>query len=242
MTQSKFAVLKKIFIVEDEADLAENLEAILINSGYDVVGKEEEGERALTKILLTQPDLILMDIMLKGLTDGIDLTSRIRETSNVPIIFITAHANQHQLERVSELNYDSFLLKPFSKEVLTTTINLTFLKYLKKKAEKNIFNIRDKGFLVPIDEDDIIMLKADGLYTRIFTKTRQYVIRDILKDVIGKLSDKKFIRIHKSYLVNLDFVTAFNSKEVTIANFVVPIRRGYFRELGDLLVDRLNSY
>lgn len=242
MTQSKFGILKKIFIVEDEADLAENLEAILINSGYDVVGKEEEGERALTKILMAKPDLILMDIMLKGLTDGIDLTSRIREKSNVPIIFITAHAKQPYLERVSELNYDSFLLKPFTKEVLNTTINLTFLKYLKKKIEKNILNIRDKGFLVPIDEDDIIMLKADGLYTRIFTKTRQYVIRDILKDVIGKLSDKKFIRIHKSYLVNLDFVTAFNSKEVTIANFVVPIRRGYFRELGDLLVDRLNNY
>lgn len=241
MIQAKTTISKRIFIVEDEADLAENLEDILKNSGYEIVGKEEEGEKALSKILQSKPDLILMDIMLKGLTDGIDLTTRIREKSNVPIIFITAHAKQTYLERVSELVYDSFLLKPFTKEVLTTTINLTFLKNQKKKSDKNILNIRDKGFLVPIDEDDIIMLKADGLYTRIFTKTRQYVIRDILKDVIGKLSDKKFIRIHKSYLVNLDYVTAFNAKEVTIANFIVPIRRGYFRELGELLVERLNN-
>jgi two-component system, LytTR family, response regulator LytT len=233
--------MNKVLIVEDEQDLADNMAAILKSSGFDVVGKEQEGENALKKIQNSKPDLILMDIMLKGEMDGIELTRRIREKSNVPIIFTTAYYEQIYLERVSDINYDSFILKPITKEVLITTITLAFLKVKRKKVEKNILNIRDKGFLVPIDEDDIIMLKADGLYTRIYTVNRQYVIRDILKDVIGKLSEKKFIRIHKSYLVNLDFVTAFNAKEVTIANYIVPIRRGYFRELGELLVDRLNE-
>jgi DNA-binding LytR/AlgR family response regulator len=233
--------MKKIFIVEDEIDLAENLQDILNNSGYEIIGREEEGEKAFHRILESKPELILMDVMLKGVIDGIELARQIRTKSTVPIIFITAHSEQIYLERISGLNYDSFLLKPFTKEVLLTTISLTFLKYLNKKEGKNILSIRDKGFLVPIDEDNIIMLKADGLYTRIYTSTRQYVIRDILKDVIGKLSEKKFVRIHKSYMINLDYVTAFNAKEVTIASFVVPIRRGYFRELGELLVDRLNN-
>ncbi|MBS4040221.1 MAG: response regulator [Flavobacteriales bacterium] len=233
--------MNKVFIVEDEQDLADNMAAILRSSGFDVVGKEDSGEIAVKKIQQSKPDLILMDIMLKGEMDGIELTQKIREKSNVPIIFTTAYYEQMYLERVSDINYDSFILKPITKDVLITTITLAFLKVKRKKVEKNILNIRDKGFLVPIDEDDIIMLKADGLYTRIYTTTRQYVIRDILKDVIGKLSEKKFIRIHKSYLVNLDYVTAFNAKEVTIANYIVPIRRGYFRELGDLLVDRLNE-
>ncbi len=233
--------MNKVFIVEDEQDLADNMAAILRSSGFDVVGKEDSGEIAIRKIQQSKPDLILMDIMLKGEMDGIELTQKIREKSTVPIIFTTAYYEQMYLERVSDINYDSFILKPITKDVLITTITLAFLKVKRKKVEKNILNIRDKGFLVPIDEDDIIMLKADGLYTRIYTTTRQYVIRDILKDVIGKLSEKKFIRIHKSYLVNLDYVTAFNAKEVTIANYIVPIRRGYFRELGDLLVDRLNE-
>lgn len=233
--------MNKVFIVEDEQDLADNMAAILRSSGFDVVGKEDSGEIAVKKIQQSKPDLILMDIMLNGEMDGIELTQKIREKSNVPIIFTTAYYEQMYLERVSDINYDSFILKPITKDVLITTITLAFLKVKRKKVEKNILNIRDKGFLVPIDEDDIIMLKADGLYTRIYTTTRQYVIRDILKDVIGKLSEKKFIRIHKSYLVNLDYVTAFNAKEVTIANYIVPIRRGYFRELGDLLVDRLNE-
>lgn len=233
--------MKKIFIVEDEFDLAENLAEILTNSGHEIVGIEEKGEKAYHLILELKPDLILMDVMLKGEIDGIQLAKRLNASTEIPIIFITAHSDQEYLERISNINYDSFLLKPFTKEVLITMVNLTFLKYHNKKIGKNILNIRDKGFLVPIDEDNIIMLKADGLYTRIYTTSRQYVIRDILKDVIGKLSEKKFIRIHKSYMINLDYVTAFNAKEVTIANFIVPIRRGYFRELGELLVERLNN-
>jgi two-component system, LytTR family, response regulator LytT len=233
--------MKRIFIVEDETALAENIAIMLKISGYEIAGIEADGEKAYIEILRTKPDLILMDVMLSGKIDGIELTRRIREKSDVPIIFSTAHSDQDFLVRISELNYDSFLLKPFKKEVLLTTINLTFLKYLKRRVEKNILQIRDRGFLIPVDEDDIIMLKADGLYTKIYTKARQYVVRDILKDIIGKLSERKFIRIHKSYLINLDYVTAFNSKEVNIATFVVPIRRGYFRELGNLLVERLNS-
>lgn len=233
--------MKKIFIVEDEFDLAENLAEILTISGYEIVGIEEEGEKAYRLILELKPDLILMDVMLKGEIDGIQLAKRLSGCTEIPIIFITAHSDQEYLERISSINYDSFLLKPFTKEVLITMVNLTFLKYHNKKMGKNILNIRDKGFLVPIDEDNIIMLKADGLYTRIYTTSRQYIVRDILKDVIGKLSEKKFIRIHKSYMINLDYVTAFNAKEVTISNFIVPIRRGYFRELGELLVERLNN-
>jgi len=233
--------LKSIFIVEDELELAENLKLILENSGYEVAGIEGDSEAAYAKILVSKPDLILMDIMLKGQIDGIELTEKIKNDFNIPIIFSTAHSGQDYLERISNLNYDSFILKPFTKEVLTTTINLTLLKHSREKIEKKVLQLRDKGFIVPIDEDDIIMLKADGLYTRVFTTERQYVTRDILKDLIDKLSEKKFVRIHKSYLVNLNYVVAFNAKEVTISNFVVPIRRGYFRELGELLIKKLNS-
>jgi two-component system response regulator LytT len=233
--------MKKIFIVEDEHDLVENMIEILEFSGYEIIGKEDNGERAYRRINDCKPDVILMDVMLKGDYDGIKLASKIREKSQIPIIFITGQSDPKYLERISGLSYDSFILKPFNKEVLLTTISLTFLKYINRKGAKNILSIRDKGFLVPIDEDSIIMLKADGLYTKIQTIDRQYVIRDILKDVIGKLSDKKFVRIHKSYLINLDYVTGFNAKEVTISSYVVPIRRGYFRELGELLVERLNN-
>jgi DNA-binding LytR/AlgR family response regulator len=230
--------MKRVLIVEDDFDIAENLQELLIHFGYEVLGIEENGEFAHARILKLDPDLILIDILLKGKMDGIELANLIREKSKVPIIFISCHFEEQKLERISKLTYDSFLLKPFTKEALFTAVNLVFLKSPKFREEKNILKIRDKGFLVPLDENEIIMLKADGLYTKIYTQTKQYVVRDIIKDVIGKLSDKKFIRVHKSYLVNLDFVTAFNAKEINMGNHVVPIRRGFYKELGELIVNR----
>lgn len=231
--------MKNIFIVEDEVALAENVETILSLSGYTIVGKEGDGDRAFDLILKLKPDLILMDVMLQGKISGIDLSQMIRQVSDIPIIFITAHSDKSYLERISTLNYDSYILKPFSKEVLISTIYLSSLKQSRKGYSNNVLNIRDKGFIVPLKEDKIIMLKADGLYTRIYTTEREYVIRDILKDVTSRLSENKFLRIHKSFIVNLDFVTAFNSKEVTVKKFVVPIRRGFFKEFSKILHDRV---
>lgn len=233
--------MRKIFIIEDDIDLADNIAEILKFHSFDVVGKENSAENSFRLITEANPDIVLMDIVLVGKIDGIQLAEQIREKLEIPIIFITGNSDQSYLQRISNIDNDSFILKPFTIDVLITTINLTFLKYLRKKAEKNILNIRDKGFLVPVDEDNIIMLKADGLYTKIHTKDKVYLIRSILKDVVGKLSEKKFIRIHKSYLVNINYVIAFNSKEITIGEFKVPIRRGYLKELEQLLTNRLNN-
>lgn len=227
--------MKRIFIVEDEYDFAENIEVLLKNEGHIIIGIENNAETAFDLIMDSNPDIILMDVMLSGKIDGIELANRIRRKSNVPIIFITAYSDQNNLERISQVTYDSFLLKPFNRDVLIATVNLTIFKSTKEKGNKKFLQIRDKGLIIHLNEADIIMLKADGLYTRIYTKTKQYVIRDILKDVYSKLSEKQFIRIHKSFLINLSFITAFNSKEVYLDEHVVPIRRGYFKELGDLL-------
>lgn len=233
--------MKNIFIVEDEVALAENVETILSLSGYTIVGKEGAGEKAYEQIIKLKPDLILMDVMLEGKLSGIDLAQMLREVTEIPIIFITAHSDKAYLDKISTLNYDSYILKPFSKEVLISTIYLSSLKQNRKGQSNNVLNIRDKGFIVPLKEDEIMMLKADGLYTRIYSTEREYVVRDILKDVTEKLSARKFIRIHKSYIVNLDFVTAFNSKEVSIKKFNVPIRRGFFKKLSEMLHDRINE-
>lgn len=233
--------MKNIFIVEDEVALAENVETILSLSGYSIIGKEGDGAKAFDLIIKLKPDLILMDVMLQGKLSGIDVAQMVREVLEIPIIFITAHSDKAYLEKISTLNYDAYILKPFSKEVLISTIYLSFLKQNKRGQTNNVLNIRDKGFVVPLKEDEIMMLKADGLYTRIYTTEREYVVRDILKDVTGRLSIKKFIRIHKSYIVNLDFVTAFNSKEVSVKKYVVPIRRGFFKQLSDMLHDRVNE-
>jgi DNA-binding LytR/AlgR family response regulator len=230
--------MKKIFIVEDESEFAENIEIILNLSGYLVVGKEKEGQLALRSILKLDPDLILLDINLKGVLNGINVAHKLREHSDIPIIFITAHSDENYLLQIAGIKNSFFILKPFSMEALNTIISLAFLKQSLVNKNPKTLNIRDKGFTVPLKEENIIMLRAEGLYTRIYLPERQYVVRDILKDVTAKLPESKFIRVHKSFIVNLAYVIGFNSKEVAVLNQKVPIRRGYAKKFAELIRHR----
>jgi|AntRauMFilla1563_2_1112583.scaffolds.fasta_scaffold08016_1 DNA-binding LytR/AlgR family response regulator len=230
--------MKKIFIVEDESEFVENIEIILNFSGHLVVGKEKSGQLALNSILQLDPDLILLDINLKGSLDGINVAHKLREYSDVPIIFITAHSDESYLAEIAGIKNNSFILKPFSMEALNTIISLTFMRQTLVDKNPKILNIRDKGFTVPLKEENIIMLKAEGLYTRIYLAERQYIVRDILKDVTAKLPESKFIRVHKSFIVNLSHVIGFNSKEVAMLNHKVPIRRGYAKKFAELIRHR----
>lgn len=128
--------MRKIFIIEDDIDLADNIAEILKFHSFDVVGKENSAENSFKLITKANPDIVLIDIVLVGKIDGIQLAEQIREKLEIPIIFITGNSDQSYLQRISNIDNDSFILKPFTIDVLITTINLTFLKYLRKKLKK----------------------------------------------------------------------------------------------------------
>ncbi|GAB2626518.1 response regulator [Belliella aquatica] len=230
--------MENILIVEDEFDLALNIKEILENFGYNVVGIHPEAQTALTFLETSKVDLILMDIQIKGEMDGIDLCYTIKDKYNIPIIFLTAYSDQTYLDRISNVIYDGYLLKPFKAESLKTAIYLALKSKPYAISPKDYGNlnlkIRDKGYLVPIPLNDILYLKADGLYTKIITTVKSYTVRDILKDLQEKLPDKLFIRPHKSYLVNVNKIISFNSKELIIKDTNIPIRRGFFKVLSEL--------
>jgi DNA-binding LytR/AlgR family response regulator len=232
--------MHKILIVEDEYELALNIQEILINLDYEVVGIFNNAIDVLDFFIDGTADLILMDILIQGDLDGIDLCYKLKDKLNIPIVFLTAYSDQGILDRISKVVYDGYLLKPFTVESLKSSIYLALEKPQRSANSKpipptkNTLKIRDKGFLVPVPIYDILFLKADGLYTKVYTKTKTYVIRDILKDVLGDLPSSSFVRVHKSYLVNIKHINSFNSKELIIEDHTIPIRRGFYKELHQL--------
>lgn len=232
--------MKKILIVEDEHELALNIQEILINLEYDVVGIFNNAIDVLDYFIDGSADLILMDILIQGDLDGIDLCYKLKDKLNIPIVFLTAYSDKTILERISKIMYDGYLLKPFTIESLKSTIFLGFEKMQENEnskqisSTKNTLKIRDKGFLVPVPIYDILFLRADGLYTKVFTRSKTYLIRDILKDVLGDLPSSSFVRVHKSYMVNVKHISSFNSKELLIHEHIIPIRRGFYKELHRL--------
>ena len=231
--------MKNILIVENEDELAENIQDLLSHLGYRTDSTLKNADEVLNYLKTETPDLILRDILLDGGTDGIELTNQIRKSMNIPTVFITAYSDLNFLERVANVPNEGYILKPFSKERLQSTLFLAFRSFEDKilSPKKRTLQIRDRGHIVSLLEDEILYLKADGLYTKVFTKERQFTMRDILKDVMNHLPEERFIRVHKSYIVNLPYIYSLNSKELVVEQHVIPIRRGYYKTLKAKIID-----
>lgn len=130
----------KILIVEDELLIAENLAIKLKKLQYQVVDVVSSGQAALEKAKLYQPDLILMDIAIKGELDGIQTAELIKETENIAIIFLTAYADDKTLERASLTGCYGYILKPFKDRELHATIKIALKKHQEQKSIQKSLN------------------------------------------------------------------------------------------------------
>ncbi|RMF03352.1 MAG: response regulator [Chloroflexi bacterium] len=118
-----------LLVVEDEHIVALDIQNRLIDLGYTVVGVAPTGLSAIKKALELRPDLILMDIKLKGDMDGITASGIIRESLDVPIIYLTAFADETTLERAKRVGPFGYLLKPFEERELHTAIEMALYKH-----------------------------------------------------------------------------------------------------------------
>jgi PAS domain-containing protein len=118
-----------IFIVEDEAIVANDIQDSLQYLGYTVTGMAKSGEVALEKIGQIMPDLVLMDIHIAGPRDGIDTAGRIRDLFHIPIVYLTAHADNALLERAKLTEPYGYIIKPFNNQDLQSTIEIALAKH-----------------------------------------------------------------------------------------------------------------
>lgn len=118
-----------ILIVEDEGIIADNIASRLLKSGYRVAGIADSAEEALRKIPEAKPDLVLMDIHIKGSLDGIETTKKLRERYDVPVIYLTAHTDPQTIDRAKMTGGFGFLTKPIDHRTLATTIEMATHKH-----------------------------------------------------------------------------------------------------------------
>ncbi len=124
----------RILIVEDESIVALDIHDRLTNLGYEIVDITATGKKALAAALKYQPDLILMDIHLRGDIDGIETSSQIKTRLDVPIIFLTAFADEKTLERAMLTEPFGYIIKPFEERELVVAIETALYKHSMEKA------------------------------------------------------------------------------------------------------------
>ncbi|MDM8554736.1 response regulator [Desulfococcaceae bacterium HSG7] len=112
----------KILVVEDEMIIVRKIKIILTDMGYEVTSIADTGKDAIQKAVETQPDLVMMDIVLKGDMDGIQAAVHIREQTDIPIIYLTGYGDDQTLKRAKATEPVGYILKPFSEDQMRVTI------------------------------------------------------------------------------------------------------------------------
>ncbi|MCE5215299.1 MAG: PAS domain S-box protein [Methanobacterium sp.] len=188
----------KILIVEDELIEAMNFEQSLTSFDYEVVGIASTGDEALKMVADLEPDLVLMDIVLKGEMDGIEAAAKIKEEFNTPLIYLTAHPEQSAINRAKLTSPYGYLIKPVSKTDLKNTIELALYKHEMDKtvlaSEKRFFGIAE-GMI------DGLIITQHGIIDYV----NPAMIRLLKADSVDELLGKNF----------LDFLTP-SSKKIAI--------------------------
>ena len=123
-------------IVEDEWTVAEDIKISLQNLGYTISSVTSSGKEAIQKAEEDRPDLVLMDIVLQGEMDGIEAANQIRSRFNIPIVYLTAYADDKVLERAKITEPSGYIVKPFINEDLKIAIEIALYKHKAKKERK----------------------------------------------------------------------------------------------------------
>jgi len=115
---------EKILLVEDDDVIAKVADWRLKNLGYTVCGRATSGAEAMELVVNAKPDLVLMDINIRGDVDGIETARMIKKGFNIPVVYVTSHSDGPTLERAKETRPDGFIVKPFEDNDLRVAIEL----------------------------------------------------------------------------------------------------------------------
>lgn len=222
--------------------LASNIAMQLVSMGYEVSGIESRGEDALKHCEGNIPDMVLVATELAGGLDGIETASQIKEIAEIPVIFLTSNDSEALFERARSVHPHAFISKPLNKLQLKRIIalvgeQLKFSKTAQPRKEKEeppmkdrIF-VRHHGKMVRLYLDDIRYVEADRNYCRIITDSATYLLVTTLKALSEQLPKAKFVRVHRSYVVNLDKLDCISEHHLEIARKVIPVSRSHRESL-----------
>ncbi|UTW64627.1 response regulator [bacterium SCSIO 12741] len=235
----------RVLVVEDEAIIAQDIQDTLEDLGYEVFEPANTYTEAVELLETVQPDIAILDIRLAGQKSGVDIANHINENYHFPFIFLSSNTDKLTLDEAKKVEPLAYLVKPFSKDELYTSIELALYNFSKSQEKfldpesliiKDALFIKDNRVFSRINFCDILYLRSDHVYLDIYLKNdKKQSVRGGLNTYINKLSPS-FFRTHRSCIVNLEYLEAVNHNNVVINGEELPIGK---KQRDDLL-QRLN--
>ena len=224
---------KSILIVEDEPIIAEDIASTLRTTGYEITGMVDNAEEAMRTVSIEAPDLVLLDVKIKGATDGIALARQIRLKHHLPFIFLTSYYDAKTLDRAKATEPQGYLVKPFDEKDLIINIEMALYKTRNIRQELNPdkFFVKKNNEMVALNVPEILFIEAFDNYAKVVTATEKHIVSHTLKSVEEKLTGRGFVRIHRSFLVNFQKISSISEGYIYIDLHKLPLGHSYREEL-----------
>jgi len=244
----------KVLVVEDESIISKDIQHSLNRLGYTVVGSTATGEEAVELASSKSPDIVIIDIMLKGDMNGIEAAEIIKNTLEIPVIFLTAYADEATIEKAKILEPNGYIIKPFKEIDLHSSIEIALYKSQREKLiqkerdylytivegkeTQDFIFVKSNSRLVKLNTNDIYFVEALKDYVVINTVDKRYTIHSTMKDIYSKLGETDFIRVHRSFIVRIDKISSIEYPNLQLENDkkLIPIGGSY----RDGLMKKLN--
>lgn len=226
----------KILVIDDEVLIAELIKSYLSSFGFSEIFLAHTRNTAIQAINHVQPDLVLLDLHLQQPKDGLDIAKILDEKGDLPYIFITANADMLIIQEAIHTRASSYITKPVKKADLFASIQIALKA--NNKPDSSFLLIKEHNTNVKINYDEILYIESNSNYINIFTKTQRIMTRQSLDWAEQELPENQFMRIHRSYIVNIRAVQRTHSKSVFIGDIEIPISRANASKMSEYLRKR----
>ncbi len=229
----------RILAFEDEELHADILRVTLDKLNYELIAILSNVKEGMNIVRASRPDIILMDIDLEGSGNGIELVSKINETENIPVIYITSHKDEAVFSKAKATLPESYITKPYDPFQLQSAIELCILKnyignaredYNKEKInyDEAVF-VKEGQSLIKISVKDIQLIEAYDKYCYVYAKEKKYLLAMTLKAVTKNLPTDTFVQVHRSYVVNFNTIEKALPSQNTleVGGQIIPVSKTY---------------
>ncbi len=239
-----------ILIIEDNNEVASDLENTLDKNGYNVIGIAENYQEALTLFYKLPVDLVIIDVFLGDNPEGITFAETISTVPNSlkPFLFLTGSKDREIFERAKLTKPYRFILKPFNELEILYAIEMAIEKFY---GQTNVFAsteedtvigseylfIKKKNVLKKVTLSSIIFIEVENRYCNIITESEKFLIQISLSKILDYLNLSLFMQVHRKYVVNIN-----NIEEIIASDHLLLLKNNHKVTFSSKYKDLINNF
>lgn len=241
-----------ILVVEDEAIIADHIIVALRILGFKPWGPAMNLEEAMGYVKRGPVDLALIDINLNGKHDGIELGHHLKNQGQIPHVFLTANTDPKTVQEAKKTVPMGFIVKPFQRSELYSNIEIAMSNWRLMQsisspqaeaesvsqpvAGERMIYVQVNGQRVRLFTDEIVMVTSSHVYVEIEMQDGQrHLVRSSMSQILESLPDSRFVRIHRSHIVNISYVERFDGRYLKLHGQSIPVSKSQKHHLLERL-------